>query len=233
MSAIDNNYNIYWIHHKNHIDPKKEGYIGVTKKEINKRLNEHFKSPNNHLKYAIKKYKNNIEISLIGEFDKDFCLLLEQEYRPIDNIGWNITKGGGIPPSSVGKKLSKETIEKRTKTRKINNKISPLKGKPSWNKGLNNIFKHSEETKKKMKKPKPKGFGNKISEKLKKYIKTEEHIKNISRSLKGRKLSAESIKKRSETYKKKFEQGLYNRGKNRLGKKRGPYKKKELKNVSS
>jgi hypothetical protein len=69
----------------------------------------------------------------------------------------------------------------------------------------------------------------------KKHIdpKKEEHIKNISISLKGRKLSAESIKKRSETYKKKFEQGLYNRGKNRLGKKRGPYKKKELKNVSS
>jgi hypothetical protein len=86
--------------------------------------------------------------------------------------------------------------------------------------------KHSEETKEKMRKPKPLGFAEKISKKMKNYQKTEEHCKKISIALTGKKLSKESIKKRTETYRKNFDNGLYNIGKTRLGKKRGPYKKK-------
>jgi hypothetical protein len=77
-----------------------------------------------------------------------------------------------------------------------------------------------------MKKPKPDGFGEKIREFQKTYVKTHEHRKNLSLSQTGKKLTKESVDKRTKTYKERFEQGLYNLGASRLGKKRGPYKKK-------
>lgn len=88
---------------------------------------------------------------------------------------------------------------------------------------------HSFETIQKMKKPKPDGFGEKIREFQKTYVKTQEHRKNLSLSQIGKKLKEESVAKRSKTYKERFEQGLYNVGASRLGKKRGPYKNKENK----
>lgn len=206
MSALDNiQYKLYWIHHKNHENPKIEGYIGVTSKELTDRFKQHLKLPNNHLKHALNKYGNDIVIDLIGEFDIDLCLLLEQEFRPGDNIGWNITKGGGLPPSPKGKIPNQTSIEKRIETRKRNNKPSPLLGKP-----------------------KPNNFGEKVSKSLKGRIRSEEHCKNLSISQKGKKLSPESVKKRTETYKKRFEAGMYDIGRTRKGKKRGPYKKKEI-----
>jgi hypothetical protein len=93
-------------------------------------------------------------------------------------------------------------------------------GKPS---NLGN--KHSEETKTKMRKPKPEGFGELISEKMKQYTRTEDHNKKIANSLKGRKLSKESIMKREQTRKENREAGLHKPRKK--GFKRGPYKKKE------
>lgn len=86
--------------------------------------------------------------------------------------------------------------------------------------------KHSEETKAKMRKPKPQGFGKKISDFQKNYERSKTHNENIGKALLGKKLSKESVQKRSKTYRERFEQGLYDIGSSRLGKKRGPYKKK-------
>ena len=232
MSALDNiQYKLYWIHHKNHSNPKIEGYIGVTSKEITDRFKQHLKLPNNHLKHALNKYGNDIIIDLIGEFDIDLCLLLEQEFRPGDNIGWNITKGGGLPPSHKGKTPNREFIEKRAETRKRNNKPSPLLGKKQDQKSIEKRIETRKRNNKPsplLGKPKPNDLGEKVSKSLKGRIRSDEHCKNLSISQKGKKLLPESVKKRTETYKKRFESGMYDIGRTRKGKKRGPYKKKEI-----
>ena len=95
--------------------------------------------------------------------------------------------------------------------------------------------KHSPETIIKMKKPKPHGFGEKIRKFQKSRLKTLKHRENLKLSHLGKILSKESIKKRTATFKERFEQGLYNNlGASRLGKKRGPYKKRsEINNTGT
>lgn len=93
---------LYWIHHKDHNDIKTQGYVGISSNFL-KRIKTHLKNPKNkHLKNALKKYQNDIIFDIILEENKDFCLFLEEELRPEKNIGWNIAKGGGVPPSRKG-----------------------------------------------------------------------------------------------------------------------------------
>ena len=117
---------VYWIRHKDHADIFSQGYVGVSV-DAEKRFNQHLKRTQNaHLKNAIAKYgwSNLVKQQLlIG--DKEYCLNIEKQLRPTENIGWNIVEGGGMPP----------------KTLKGCNK-----GKPSWNKGKP----HSEQTRKKL-----------------------------------------------------------------------------------
>jgi predicted GIY-YIG superfamily endonuclease len=198
----EENYSVYWIKRKQHISYN-EGYIGVSKNP-EKRFKGHLKNPQNkHLKNAILKYNDIILEIIVHSQTKEFCLLLEEEFRPEKNIGWNIAKGGGNPPNCAGRIVSKESIDKMVNTRKTNNKPSPLIGKPSWNTGITGIFKHTEETKIKMRKPKPEGFGENISNSLKNYTKTEEHLRNISISLKKRNLDIKEGRIKRKPYKKK------------------------------
>lgn len=99
---------VYWIKHKNHKDIKTEGYVGIS---INpeKRFKNHISyDANKHLRNALIKYKDDITIQIVIEEEKDFCLLLEEELRPNDNIGWNIVKGGGLPPNIKGMKTPRK-----------------------------------------------------------------------------------------------------------------------------
>lgn len=132
---------VYWIHKKEHTDILTEGYVGVTC-DIDTRLEFHTKRNKNHkLRNAINKYKNEIAVDIVYEFQTEKeALEKEIELRPNPFIGWNLAEGGGKPPSikdypeaiekirqSV-KKLnmtpycekthSKETLEKAKKTRK-------------------------------------------------------------------------------------------------------------------
>jgi hypothetical protein len=106
-----------------------EGYIGVTYK-FKRRMWEHERlEGNRHIKFAIAKYGwDNLVKTQILISDKDYCLDIEKKLRPHDDIGWNCTSGGGIPPSAVGNKYAL--------------------GKPAWNKGL----KMSDETRAKVSK---------------------------------------------------------------------------------
>jgi len=108
--------NLYWIRHENHTDIFSQGYVGVSN-NVNARLNQHFKrTKNKHLEYAIKKYGwNNLvkQVVLIG--DDNYCLNIESKLRPKDKIGWNITVGGGLPPSAKGKKFGSPSIETKAK----------------------------------------------------------------------------------------------------------------------
>lgn len=93
---------LYWIHRPNQTNLLSEGYIGVSKNP-EKRLWEHKHHKRNpHLSNAFKKYKDITHtILLIGE--ENYCYEIEEKLRPTSDIGWNIVKGGGNPPSGKRK----------------------------------------------------------------------------------------------------------------------------------
>lgn len=115
---MNNTVCVYWIRHKDHTNLFSEGYIGISS-NFDERLRNHKSKPTNlHMKNAINKYgwvnliKEKILIST-----QEYCVMIEKELRPNDFIGWNATKGGGIPPKAKkgmgkGRKLSDEIKHK-------------------------------------------------------------------------------------------------------------------------
>lgn len=120
-------HSVYWIHHPDHTDMFTQGYIGVSK-FVEKRWKQHCKrTQNRHLKFAIDKYGwDNLIKEVVLVSSKAYCLMIELKLRAKDAVGWNIVKGGGMPPDVTGNTFAK--------------------GRPSWNKGLT----HSEEARKKI-----------------------------------------------------------------------------------
>ena len=108
---------VYWIRCADHTDLMTQGYVGVSGR-FDRRMWEHMTlTGNRHLKNAINKHGwDNLLKTQILIAEDDYCLDIERKLRPSDKIGWNLTAGGGKPPSALGK---------RYKT-----------GKPSWNKGV-------------------------------------------------------------------------------------------------
>lgn len=145
----ENNYCVYWIHTKNHSDKLSQGYIGITC-NFKERLKSHKKNKKKtKLTDAIKAYGwNNLQKEIL--FDNLSLLKaldIEEIYRIMPNIGWNIQKGGelgvdktwyDIPENKLKHSLntskntilgilnkdSKEKRSKRAKLSRINNKDS-------------------------------------------------------------------------------------------------------------
>jgi group I intron endonuclease len=152
------NSSVYWIRQASHTDMFSQGYIGVSG-NLKKRWADHAWKPQNaHLANAIKKYGwDNLikEVVLIAE--DSYCYDIEAKLRPTENIGWNITFGGGKPPitsCNKGKHLSAETRAKisaavkelmKDPVRLAINRNSRI-GKSSGMKGLQ----HNAETRKKI-----------------------------------------------------------------------------------
>ena len=137
--------NLYWIHHKEHSDIFSQGYVGVSN-NVKKRWYDHnWKAQNAHLSNAIKKYGWDTlikEVVLIA--DDGYCLDIESKLRPTTNIGWNITFGGGMPPSALGKKfgaMSEETKAKVSATKKGHRHIPEIELLVTQN-----LLKHGVET---------------------------------------------------------------------------------------
>ena len=127
---------VYWIHLEDHTDMFSQGYIGVSK-DTKKRWNDHSKyTGNNHLLHAIKKYGwDNLVKEVILVADKAYCLMVEAKLRAEDKIGWNIAKGGGMPPHinvwNKGRKIPQEKLDSM-KAKGFGFK----KGYQTWNKGI-------------------------------------------------------------------------------------------------
>ena len=72
--------------------------------------------------------------------DEAYCLAMETKIRVVENIGWNITKGGGKPPAKANSGSFKLGLTPFNKGLKMDT--------PAWNKGIS----CSEETKEKLRK---------------------------------------------------------------------------------
>ncbi len=97
---------VYWIHHPKHTDMFTQGYVGITN-NTKTRWNDHNKRPSNlHIERAIKKYGwDSLVKEVILISSRGYCLDIEVQLRPKNQIGWNVVLGGGNPPSSLGKKF--------------------------------------------------------------------------------------------------------------------------------
>lgn len=84
--------------------------------------------------------------------------------------------------------IAAENISKLHTGRKDSEEVRQKKSKAHTGKKL------SEETLQKLRKPKPTGFGNKISQRLKNKKKSAEHIKNMSESKKGKSSWSKGVK---------------------------------------
>ena len=103
-----------------------EGYVGITRNFKDRMRFHKMLKCNVYLANAIKKYGwDNLVKEVILVADKDYCIDIETKLRNTDKIGWNLTKGGGLPPIGKGKFI---------------------KGQSSWNKGIS----PSDATKKKI-----------------------------------------------------------------------------------
>jgi hypothetical protein len=92
---------VYWIRKKEHTDIYTQGYVGVTKTNLEERVRSHKKN-----------YKNSIVAGKLRKYDDLVCevihnvpslaeaLELEAKYRPTPMVGWNLQRGGelGVEP---------------------------------------------------------------------------------------------------------------------------------------
>lgn len=111
-----NKYCLYWIHYPDQTNPMLEGYIGITG-DFRTRIETHSKNT----KYA--HIKNRIDSGAIAtiiqeNLTKEQAENLEMIHRPEENIGWNIAKGGNIPPSRKGKVSPKSLLKGDDRTEK-------------------------------------------------------------------------------------------------------------------
>jgi predicted GIY-YIG superfamily endonuclease len=136
------NYCLYWIHYPDQTNPELEGYIGITS-DFSKRLQTHSR----YTKYA--HIKNRIDSGAIAtilkeNLTKEQAESLEAAYRPEENIGWNIAKGGNIPPSRKGKISPKSLLtgDNRTEKQKQGSikRSAKLKGRVAHNATPVNLF---------------------------------------------------------------------------------------------
>lgn len=137
---------VYWIGEKEHSDLYTQGYIGITKKALKERVREHKKNKGNSI--VAGKLRNHADLiwSVIHEVSSlEEALALEANYRPKQNIGWNLQRGGeiGVEPEWYAdqtnslrhsKKTSegtlrgiatKDTKEARSERAKLNHKNNP------------------------------------------------------------------------------------------------------------
>lgn len=133
---------VYWIHYKDHDDPYTEGYIGVTN-NLENRIYQHTSkhSKCHHVKNRI---ENGAVFTVLHHVDSiDDALKLEMKYRPDDNIGWNICKGGGYPPKVLSEWLDTNKLkgDDRTEAQKAASKAHSerMSGRSAWNKGKTGI----------------------------------------------------------------------------------------------
>lgn len=92
-----------------------KGYIGISRKP-SKRWRSGYGRTQSHIRNALKKYPDIIRY-VFGYGRESRIKELENELRPIENMGWNIARGGGFTPSPKDKPhcVGKIPLEKKTR----------------------------------------------------------------------------------------------------------------------
>jgi predicted GIY-YIG superfamily endonuclease len=108
---------VYWIREKEHSDLYTQGYIGITKKPLKERIREHKKNKGNSI--VAGKLRSHVDLvwSILHEVSSlEEALILEASYRPKQNIGWNLQKGGeiGVEPEWYSDKSNSLRHSKKT-----------------------------------------------------------------------------------------------------------------------
>lgn len=106
-------YKLYWIKTQDMTDPYTEGYIGITKNQLTKRLGQH-KCSKNPIGYQVRLH--DVSIIELHRGMKEDILDLEFKYRNKQYIGWNIMAGGN--KSTVLCKQCEAPLSKGVKNRK-------------------------------------------------------------------------------------------------------------------
>ena len=121
------NSSVYWIHRPEHTDMFSQGYIGVSNNTKIRWREHETRTGNAHLRRAIAKYSwDNLVKEVIVIADELYCLAVEFKLRSADKIGWNIVAGGGMPPSSRGKKfIRSEEYKAQMSISKMGQKHTP------------------------------------------------------------------------------------------------------------
>lgn len=159
---------LYWLHLPEHTNPLSQGYIGVSVKGADKRFANHkwHAAHGSNLKVhcAIRKYGDSIVCTTLIKADPDYCLLMENKFRP--ELGmettWNLAVGGVAP--NLGGTISeaaKVAISKANKGRipsvETRQKMSKAQTGRTWSEQHRHNAKiagrkpHSETAKRKMK----------------------------------------------------------------------------------
>ena len=98
LSEGDYMYCVYWIKSKAHSCIETQGYVGITK-NLAERIRAHKKNrKKTPFTDAIRSYGwDNLEVILLGDsYSLEQALLIEALYRPFQNIGWNLQRGGEL-----------------------------------------------------------------------------------------------------------------------------------------
>lgn len=97
---------VYHICRESDVGNFSEGYIGITANPV-ERWTSHKGGYSGSVvvNRAYKKYDDLVE-SIVLEGSKELCLYTEMVLRPHSRMGWNLTEGGGYPPSAKGKIMS-------------------------------------------------------------------------------------------------------------------------------
>lgn len=77
-------YYVYWLHDATCSIPEISGYVGITC-DLQGRIRKHKRS---------KKFPLNFSYVVLFEGSRIECLKKENEYRPLPDVGWNISAGG-------------------------------------------------------------------------------------------------------------------------------------------
>lgn len=129
LSEEDNMYCVYWIHLPKQNDIYKEGYVGITS-GFKRRMQAHLDNKKKyHFKNAINKYGwNNLEKDIIySNLTLEKALKIEENFRPIQNIGWNSSKGGVLGVEKEWYSISENKEKHRENTSKATKKGISLK----------------------------------------------------------------------------------------------------------
>lgn len=88
---------IYWIRKEEHTDVYTQGYVGITSGTLKERVRSHKKNKKSSIVAGkLRKYDNLVCEVLHTVETLEEALVLEGEYRPTQNVGWNLQRGGNL-----------------------------------------------------------------------------------------------------------------------------------------